>query len=131
MSDSPIDKIKKDALESSIVELLRTVYDPELPVNLYDLGLIYGIDADPNTGKVAIRMTLTSPACPVAGELPAQVQAKANEVDGVTEATVELVWDPPWTPDRMSEAARLELNMESGSTFPKPGPKFFDINPHG
>ncbi len=89
---------------------MESVYDPEIPVNIYELGLIYKVDISPS-GDVAIEMTLTSPACPVAGELPGEVETRVREVDGVSEVVVELVWDPPWTPDRMTEAARLELGM--------------------
>lgn len=97
-------------LEARLIEAVSTVYDPEIPVNIYELGLIYDIDVRPG-GDVHIAMTLTSPACPVAGSLPGEVETRAAEVDGVGEVTVELVWDPPWTPDRMSEAARLELGF--------------------
>jgi FeS assembly SUF system protein len=93
-----------------VVEALSSVYDPEIPVNIYELGLIYGLDID-DKGAVAITMTLTAPGCPVADILPGEVEEKVRAVPGVTEAKVELVWDPPWTPDRMSEAARLELGM--------------------
>ncbi len=98
------------ALEDAIADALRTVYDPEIPVNIYELGLIYKIGID-DAGKVNIVMTLTAPACPVADILPEEVAEKARAVDGVAEVKVELVWDPPWTPDMMSEAARLELGM--------------------
>jgi FeS assembly SUF system protein len=97
-------------LEPRIIEALSTVYDPEIPVNIYELGLIYDVDIHPN-GDLDIRMTLTSPACPVAGTLPLEVESKAGEVEGVGNVTVELVWDPPWTPDRMTEAAKLELGF--------------------
>ncbi len=107
---SPIDGIKAQALEAQVIEALRTCYDPEIPVDVYELGLIYGVDVDAS-GVVNIRMTLTSPACPVAGTLPPDVESKVQAIDGVTSAKVELVWDPPWTPERMSEAARLQLNM--------------------
>ena len=107
---SPVTSIQNQALEASIIEALRTVYDPEIPVNIYDLGLIYNIAIDADN-KVDIRMTLTSPMCPVAGSLPPEVAEKAKTVEGVTDATVDLVWDPPWTPDNMSEAAKLQLNM--------------------
>lgn len=110
MSDSPIDKINKQALESQIIETLKTIYDPEIPVNLYDMGLIYKIDIQPE-GKVHIDMTLTSPACPVAGSLPGEVRTRVESVQGVEEATVDVVWDPPWTPEKLSEAARLQLNL--------------------
>jgi FeS assembly SUF system protein len=97
-------------LETPIVEALRTCYDPEIPVNIYELGLVYGIDVQPS-GEVTIRMTLTSPNCPVAGSLPGEVQQKVRSVPGVTDAKVELVWDPPWCMDNMSEAAKLQLGM--------------------
>jgi FeS assembly SUF system protein len=93
-----------------IAEALATVFDPEIPVNIYELGLIYGIDID-TTGGVSIRMTLTSPSCPSAQMLPRLVQSRVAAVPGVAEARVEVVWDPPWSPDRMSEAARLELGL--------------------
>jgi FeS assembly SUF system protein len=99
-----------DELEPAIVEALSTVYDPEIPVNIYELGLIYDIDIQPG-GKVAVKMTLTSPACPVAGSLPGEVQDKVRAVDGVTAAEVEVVWDPVWNPSMMSEAAKLQLGM--------------------
>jgi FeS assembly SUF system protein len=98
------------ALEESIVAALKTVYDPEIPVDIYELGLIYDIDVAAG-GKVKVRMTLTSPACPVAGSLPGEVEQKVQGVAGVEAAEVELVWDPPWNPGMMSEAARLELGM--------------------
>ncbi len=97
-------------LEEKIVEQLRSVYDPEIPVNIYELGLIYDIDVKEG-GVVAISMTLTSPACPVAGTLPPDVEARVRAIPGVTEAKVEVTWDPPWGPDKMTEAARLQLNM--------------------
>ncbi len=110
MEDSPIDQIKSQALEAQVIEMLRTCYDPEIPVDIYELGLIYDVDVNA-AGVVNIRMTLTSPACPVAGSLPPEVESKVRAVSGVTEAKVEIVWDPPWTPERMSEAAKLQLNM--------------------
>ncbi len=97
-------------MEDKVIEVLRTVYDPEIPVNVYELGLVYNIDVDPN-GAVVIRMTLTSPMCPVAGSLPPEVEYKVGAVPGVTSVKVELVWDPPWDPSMMSEAAKLQLNM--------------------
>ncbi len=99
-----------EQIKRLIVTMLKTVYDPEIPVDIYELGLIYGIDVDPE-GKVDIKMTLTSPGCPVAETLPVEVENKIGMIDGVTAVNVELVWDPPWSPDRMSEAARLELNL--------------------
>jgi FeS assembly SUF system protein len=100
----------KTDLESKIIDVLRTCYDPEIPVNIHELGLIYGIDIDPE-GAVNIKMTLTSPACPVAGSLPPEVENKVSRIDGVSSAKVELVWEPPWNPDKMTEAARLQLGM--------------------
>ncbi len=97
-------------IEEKIIAALRTCYDPEIPVNIYEMGLVYDIDVNPS-GDVVLRMTLTSPACPVAGSLPPEVQAKVAAIPGVKSAKVDLVWDPPWTPERMSEAARLELGM--------------------
>jgi FeS assembly SUF system protein len=110
MELSPIDKLRTQALESQITEALRTVYDPEIPVNIYELGLIYGVDVQPS-GEVHIRMTLTSPACPVAGTLPPEVTNKVKAIQGVTDVKTEIVWDPPWSPDKMSEAAKLTLGI--------------------
>jgi len=96
--------------EDGVIDALRCVFDPEIPVSIYDLGLIYDIDIG-DDGKVAITMTLTAPGCPVAGEMPGMVERAVGVVDGVDEVTVDLVFDPPWEPSRMSEAARLELGM--------------------
>ena len=101
----------RDGLEGRVIAALRTVYDPELPVNIFDLGLVYALAVDEVAGKVQIRMTLTAPACPVAQTFPAIVQAAVEAVEGVNEVQVDLVWDPPWSKDRMSEAARLDLGM--------------------
>jgi FeS assembly SUF system protein len=98
-------------LKGAIVDVLKTVYDPEIPVDIWELGLIYNLDVD-EAGGVKIRMTLTSPMCPVAETLPPEVEAKARTVEGVTDVKIDLVWDPPWSPSMMSEAARLELNFE-------------------
>ncbi len=98
------------AVEARIVEVLNTIYDPEIPVNIYEVGLIYGVDVAPN-GDVHIRMTLTSPMCPVAESLPPEVEMKVTEVEGVGSVRVDVVWDPPWDPEMMSEAARLELGF--------------------
>lgn len=108
--ESPVEQLQAQALEANVIEVIRTCYDPEVPVNVYDLGLIYGVDVQPG-GRVHVRMTLTSPACPVAGTLPPEVERKIKAIDGVCEARVEVVWDPPWSIERMSEAARLELNI--------------------
>ncbi len=110
MEGSPVEKIQTQAIKAQVIETLRTIYDPEIPVNLYELGLIYNVDVE-DAGKVQIKMTLTSPACPVAETLPPEVKSKVEAVAGVTEANVEVVWDPPWTPDKMTEAARLQLGM--------------------
>ena len=116
---APEDTIKRD-LHERIVTALKTCYDPEIPVDIYELGLIYTINitdgetadggADPGH-NVHVDMTLTSPSCPVAGTLPPEVEQKVQGVDGVGAAKVEVVWEPEWTPERMSEAARLELGM--------------------
>lgn len=97
-------------LEQEIVKALRTCYDPEIPVNIYEMGLIYGVDITP-ANEVTVRMTLTSPSCPAAQSLPSEVQAKAGLVPGVASAKVELVWEPQWNPNMMSEAAKLQLGL--------------------
>jgi FeS assembly SUF system protein len=97
-------------VENGIVDALKTVFDPEIPVNIYELGLIYDVDIQEG-GHVQVKMTLTSPGCPVAGSLPGEVKTKVEKVPGVTSADVELVWDPSWNPSMMSEAARLQLGM--------------------
>ena len=97
-------------IEEQVIEALRTVYDPEIPVNIYELGLVYHIDVD-EKNHVVVRMTHTSPGCPVAGSLPPEVENKVLAVPGVTSARVDLVWDPPWGPELMSEAAKLQLGM--------------------
>src|SRR5207247_638011 len=101
MGSGPVDV---GELRDKIVEVLKSCFDPEIPVNIYELGLIYDVDVQ-ETGAVAIRMTLTTPACPAAGSLPPEVENKVKKLPGVQSAKVEIVWDPPWTPDRMSEAA--------------------------
>lgn len=98
------------SLEERVIAALHGVFDPEIPVNIYELGLIYELKIDP-TGAVSIRMTLTSPACPVAGALPGDVQARVQAIPGVTSAKVELVWEPPWDMSRMSDEARLQLGL--------------------
>ena len=98
-------------LEAQVVKVLRACYDPEIPVNIYDLGLVYGVQVEP-PGKVHIRMTLTAPNCPVAGSLPAEVRSKVEGIPGVEVANVELTWDPPWSIDRMSDAAKLQLGID-------------------
>lgn len=103
-------KVDRDALKEQVIVGLKTVFDPEIPVNIYDLGLIYDILIDEES-QVLIQMTLTSPGCPVAQTFPGTVEVAVNTVPGVKDCTVELVWEPPWTQDRMSEAARLELGF--------------------
>lgn len=98
-------------LEQKVIEALKSCYDPEIPVNIYELGLVYDIQADPAGGSVLVRMTLTSPACPVAGSLPPEVQARIGAIPGVKDVKVEVVWDPPWRPTMMSEAAKLQLGF--------------------
>ena len=100
----------KNELEADIVVALRQVYDPEIPVNIYDLGLIYDIQADAD-GQVFIKMTLTAPNCPIADDVVAQVREAVQDVPGVKDVQVELVFEPEWTTDRMSEEAKLELGM--------------------
>lgn len=101
---------KGDSLKQRVIQALSQIYDPEIPVNIYDLGLIYDIEADDN-GKVVITMTLTTPHCPVAETMPGEVEMRVGYVEGVQEAEVNLVWDPPWDPSKMSEAAQLELGF--------------------
>jgi FeS assembly SUF system protein len=106
----PVDAAVTAELQPQIVEVLKTVYDPEIPVDIYELGLIYGIDADADR-RVLVRMTLTSPACPSAQQLPSEVRYKVKAIPGVNDAWVDIVWDPPWDKDRMSEAAKLQLGF--------------------
>jgi FeS assembly SUF system protein len=98
-------------MKQQIIAALKKVYDPEMPVNIYDLGLIYGIEANAD-GRVLIRMTLTAPNCPVAGTLPGEVERAVRAIPGVTDVKLELTFDPPWSKDRMSEAAKLALGLE-------------------
>ena len=98
------------SLESRVVGVLRTIYDPEIPVDIYELGLVYEVQVSPE-GCARVVMTLTSPHCPVAESLPAEVEQKIKAVEGVREVKLELTWEPPWGPDKMSEAARLQLGM--------------------
>ncbi|MCG8589477.1 MAG: SUF system Fe-S cluster assembly protein [Proteobacteria bacterium] len=97
-------------IRDGVISILKTVYDPEIPVDIYELGLIYEVDVREND-SVYVKMTLTSPMCPVAETLPPEVEEKVRGVVGVTDVELELVWDPPWSPDMMSEAARLQLNF--------------------
>lgn len=103
-------KKAQNKIKDAIITQLKTVFDPEIPVNIYDLGLIYDITIE-SEGAILIQMTLTSPGCPVAQTFPGTVEHAVAQVEGVTSCTVELVWDPPWTQERMTEAARLELGI--------------------
>jgi FeS assembly SUF system protein len=103
-------KRTEQGLKRQVIAALSTIYDPELPVNIYDLGLIYALDVEAD-GRVDIRMTLTAPGCPVAQTFPTLVEQTVAEVDGVIRAHVEIVWDPPWDQSRMTEAARLQLGL--------------------
>ncbi len=96
--------------EEAVITMIKTVFDPEIPVDIYELGLVYAIEIE-DTGKVKVEMTLTTPSCPSAQELPAQLEEAVRLVPGVTDVSVEVVWDPPWDRERMSEDAKLALNM--------------------
>jgi FeS assembly SUF system protein len=111
MAQSPIESsAQTGGLHESVIEALRNCYDPEIPVNIYELGLIYEIDID-EMSNVTISMTLTSPACPVAGTLPPEIEQKISALPGVNSVRVEVVWEPPWDPGKMTEAARLQLGL--------------------
>jgi FeS assembly SUF system protein len=97
-------------IEAEVIEALRSCFDPEIPVNIYELGLIYDVKVE-ESGVVKIQMTLTAPSCPAAQSLPGEVQARVKEIPGVSDVAVDVVWDPPWDPSRMTEAARLQLGM--------------------
>lgn len=123
MSDS-----NSEHITQTVIKALRKIHDPEIPVNVYDLGLIYDIQVDENCA-VKISMTLTSPTCPVADMIVKQVELRISELPEVSSARVELVWEPAWSPQRMSEAARLELNLEPDQNpVPQGGQKFYNIN---
>ena len=104
------DPVRTLELKPQIVEQLSTVYDPEIPVNIYELGLIYDVAVD-RDGLAVVQMTLTAPGCPAAVTLPAEVQGKVKGIEGVSDARVDLVWEPPWDKDRMSDAAKLQLGI--------------------
>ena len=115
MGPQEVERIAAEAekeldLRTRIIDTIKTCYDPEIPVNIYELGLVYRLEVS-ETGRVDIDMTLTTPACPVAGSLVEEVRRRVAGVPGVTEVNVQLVWDPPWSPDRMSESARLQLGF--------------------
>jgi len=104
------DPVRTLAMQPQIVEVLSTIFDPEIPVNIYELGLIYEIAVDADN-RVGVRMTLTAPGCPAAQSLPVEVVNKLKQLPGITDAHVDIVWDPPWDKDRMSDAAKLQLGM--------------------
>ncbi len=110
IADLVPDPVRMAEIRPLVLEAMATVFDPEIPVNIYELGLIYDVLVDQN-GRVGIRMTLTAPACPAAQSLPVEVRDKAAAIPGVTDARVEIVWDPPWSKERMSEAAKLQLGL--------------------
>ena len=109
-SETPQETSSVDSLRDDVIAVLRTCYDPEIPADIYEMGLIYDVAVDAE-GQVKITMTLTSPACPVAGSLPGEVEVKVREVEGVSAASIELVWEPAWTPERMTDAAKLKLGF--------------------
>jgi FeS assembly SUF system protein len=108
---SPLGQPAEEAQHEPVIAALRTVFDPEIPVNIYDLGLVYKVDVD-GDGKALITMTLTSPHCPAAEMIPADVKSKVGDVEGITDCEVEIVWEPTWDKDMMSEAAKLQLGFE-------------------
>ena len=105
-----MESINQTIIEAEVVEALRTCFDPEIPVNIYEMGLIYSVKVD-EAGSVQIQMTLTSPHCPAAQSIPAEVEGKVRQIAGVTEVNIDIVWEPPWDQSKMSEAARLQLGM--------------------
>ena len=110
-SGMPLDRTKHTvATDEAVIDAMKSIYDPEIPVNIYDLGLIYGVDVSPE-GSVVVTMTLTTPHCPVAESMPAEVELRVEAVPGVRDAEVNLVWDPAWDPQKMSDDAKLELGM--------------------
>jgi FeS assembly SUF system protein len=105
-----MESINELVIEGEVLEALRTCFDPEIPVNIYELGLIYNVSVEEG-GAVTITMTLTSPHCPAAQSMPAEIEEKVKAISGVSDVKIDLVWDPPWDPSKMSEAARLQLGM--------------------
>ncbi|MDT8311797.1 MAG: SUF system Fe-S cluster assembly protein [Methylophaga sp.] len=110
MNENAVQPFTAEDLKEDVIEMLKTIYDPEIPVNIYELGLIYTIDVS-DSGNVVIKMTLTAPGCPVAQTFPGDVEGKIGTIAGVNKVHVELVWDPPWSRELMSEAAQLQLGM--------------------
>lgn len=109
-SGPPAERVDPNLLRESVVAAMKTVYDPEIPVDIWDLGLIYALEID-DSGMVRVKMTLTSPMCPVAGSLPGEVEQRVREVEGVRDVDLELVWDPPWSMERMSDPVKLKLGF--------------------
>lgn len=109
VSQKLVDGVELSEVQQAVVSVLDSFYDPEIPVSIWQLGLIY--DFEVKDRKASVIMTLTTPACPVAGEMPGQIKQRLEEIDGIDEAQVDLTWEPPWEPAKMSEAAKLELNM--------------------
>jgi len=105
-----METINETIIEAQVIEALRSCFDPEIPVNIYEMGLVYDLKISPE-GAATIQMTLTSPHCPAAQSLPAEIEAKVRAVPGVTDVKIDIVWDPPWDISKMSEAARLQLGM--------------------
>jgi FeS assembly SUF system protein len=110
INDQTISSIEKNLIKAQVIDVIMTCYDPEIPVNIYDLGLIYDVIVD-DLANVEVKMTLTSPSCPAAQSLPPEVQEKISQVGGIKKARVTIVWDPPWNPSLMSEAAKLDLGF--------------------
>jgi FeS assembly SUF system protein len=106
----PLSQVELDQLTDRLIEQLKTVYDPEIPVDIFELGLVYKVDVSDNR-DVLVEMTLTAPGCPVAGEMPGWVEDAVKQIPDIGKVTVELVFDPPWDPSRMSDEAKLQLNM--------------------
>ncbi len=107
---TPADSGNPETIRELVIEQLKTIFDPEIPVNIYELGLIYAVEVEAD-GATKVKMTLTTPMCPAAEELPPEVETKTRSVPGVTSVQLDLVWDPPWSPDKMSDAAKLDLGM--------------------
>src|SRR4249920_2316092 len=105
-----MESLNETIIEAQVIEALRTCFDPEIPVNIYEMGLIYEVKVD-GAGAVTIQMTLTSPHCPAAQSIPAEIEAKLRAITGLTDVNIEIVWEPPWDQSKMSEAARLQLGM--------------------
>ncbi|MBI4810007.1 MAG: DUF59 domain-containing protein [Ignavibacteriales bacterium] len=110
MDREKLSTTEESIIKAQVIEMVRTCYDPEIPVNIYEMGLIYDIIVS-NVGEIEILMTLTSPYCPAIQSLPMEIESKVKEIKGVTSVKVSIVWDPPWDPSKMTEAARLELGM--------------------